>query len=289
MSQTTEPSVLEQLAAVPRPELQEVLERYDPDVVVDAVARNFAARLDRKTMAKEGIVIEFVCHTTDDAASVFIVWTKDGAEVTPTYDGPRRPARMEWQRLVDAVEYELSRITLQGVGLVERFSMSATKSEIEMIYAAEDVGSHIGHLIRSVRKVQDMNDRQREKELRGIDATALLVEQQQAMNEALRIFHLLPELDGRVIEWRIGEDNPAIVQSIYRSDGWDVVVGEKVGRHALLHFFRVGDFAQFLNGKTNVPTVAMQGHLKVDGDFHLLEVLARIPEPFDPAERWAID
>ena len=29
-------------------------------------------------------------------------------------------------------------------------------------------------------------------------------------------------------------------------------------------------------------------NLKVDGDFHLLEVLARIPEPFDPAERWAI-
>ena len=23
-----------------------------------------------------------------------------------------------------------------------------------------------------------------------------------------------------------------------------------------------------------------------DGDFHLLEILARLPEPFDPTERW---
>lgn len=110
------------------------------------------------------------------------------------------------------------------------------------------------------------------------------------MNEALRIFNLLPELDGRVIEFRIDDgDTTQVVQSIYTADGAREVPGETVTRDALLHFQRVVDFAQWLNGKTNVPAIAMEGHLKVDGDFHLLEILARLPEPFDPTERWATD
>ena len=77
-----------------------------------------------------------------------------------------------------------------------------------------------------------------------------------------------------------------MVQSIYEADASREVPGETVERHALLHFLRPVDFAHWINGKTNVPAIAMEGHLKVDGDFHLLEILARLPEPFDPVERW---
>ena len=283
----TERDVLEELATVPREQLAIALEKYDPDLVVDALARSFVRRLDHKTMTKAGIVIHVVCHTSDDSASTYITWTKSGFEVTRTYDGERHPTRMEWQRLRDAVDYELDRITLQGVALVERFRMTGTPQEIDTIFAAEDVGTRLGHVIRSLWPTRNMSERQREKALRGIDVDTLLLEQQQAMNEALRIFNLLPELSGRVIEWRVGEgDDVHIVQSIYEDGGAREVLGGQVERHALLHFLRVVDFAHFISGKTTVPAVAMKGHVKVDGDFHLLEVLARIPEPFDPTERW---
>jgi len=194
---------------------------------------------------------------------------------------------MEWQRLSDGVDYELDRITLQGVALVERFSMVGTREEIEAIFDAEDFGDRLGHVIRSLFPSRNLPEKRREKALRGIDVGTLLLEQQQAMNEALRIFNLLPELDGRVIEWRVDDgDTTHVVQSIYSAEGAREVPGETVERHALLHFLRVVDFAHFISGKTNVPTIAMEGHLKVDGDFHLLEILARIPEPFDPTERW---
>ncbi|HVM08353.1 MAG TPA: hypothetical protein VM345_07825 [Acidimicrobiales bacterium] len=287
MSQTIERDVLEELAAVPRDQLSVRLDELDPQMVVDAVARRFAARLDRKQMGKSGIVIQEVCHTNDDAVSTYITWSKHGFDVSPTYVGTRRPTRMEWQRLSDAVDYELDRITLQGVALVERFSMAGTSEEIETIFNAENVGNRMGHVIRSIWSSRNMPERQREKALRGLDVGMLLLEQQQAMNEALRIFNLLPELDGRVIEFRIDEgDKTHVVQSIYTADGAREVPGETVERHALLHFLRPVDFAQWINGKTNVPAIAMEGHLKVDGDFHLLEILARLPEPFDPAERW---
>lgn len=287
MTKTTERDVLDELAAVPRDQLTAALESHDPQDVVDALARRFAARLDAKRMAKSGIVIHEVCHTSEDTVSTYITWTKNGFEVSPSFDGARRPARMEWQRLTDAVDYELDRITLQGVALVERFSMSGTREEIEAIFDAEDVGNRLGHAIRSLFANRNLPEKKREKALRGMDVATLLLEQQQAMNEALRIFNLLPELDGRVIEWRVDDgDKSHVVQSIYSVDGAREVPGETVERHALLHFLRVVDFAHFISGKTNVPTIAMEGHLKVDGDFHLLEILARIPEPFDPAERW---
>ena len=287
MSQVAERDGLEELAAVPPQELAAAVEERDPQVVTDALARRFAARLDAKRMAKSGIVIHEVFHTADDAVSTYITWTKRGFEVGPSYDGARRPTRMEWQRLSDAVDYELDRRTLQGVALVERFSMAGTSEEVETIFDAEDVGNRLGHVIRSIWSSRNLPERQREKALRGIDVGRLLLEQQQAMNEALRIFNLLPELDGRVIEFRIEEgDRTHIVQSIYTATDAREVPGETVERHALLHFLRVVDFAQWINGKTNVPAIAMEGHLKVDGDFHLLEILARLPEPFDPSERW---
>ena len=287
MTQVTQGDVLDELAAVPRSELSAALDERDPQVVVDSLARRFASRLDRKRMAKSGIVIHEVFHTSDDAVSTYITWDKSGFDVSPTYAGTRRPTRMEWQRLSDAVDYELDRITLQGVALVERFSMLGTSEEVETIFDAEDVGTRMGHVIRSIWSSRNLGERQREKALRGLDVAGLLMEQQQAMNEALRIFNLLPELDGRVIEFRIDEgDKTHVVQSIYSADGSREVPGETVERHALLHFLRPVDFAQWINGKTNVPAIAMEGHLKVDGDFHLLEILARLPEPFDPSERW---
>ena len=287
MTKTVERDVLDELAAVPRAELVAALDRVDPQVVADALARRFARRLDPKRMMKSGIVIQEVFHTSEDTVSTYITWTKNGFEVSPTFVGSRRPTRMEWQRLSDAVDYELDRITLQGVALVERFSMAGTRDEIETIFDAEDVGNRLGHAIRSLFASRNLPEKRREKALRGVDVATLLLEQQQAMNEALRIFNLLPELDGRVIEWRVDEgDKSHVVQSIYSVDGSREVPGETVERHALLHFLRVVDFAHFISGKTNVPTIAMQGNLKVDGDFHLLEILARIPEPFDPTERW---
>jgi hypothetical protein len=287
MSQVIDRDVLDELAVVPRDQLAAALADRDPQVVIDALARRFAARLDQKRLAKSGIVLQEICHTNDDVVSTYITWSKSGFEVSPTYDGPRRPARMEWQRLSDAVDYELDRITLQGVALVERFSMAGTHEEIETIFDAEDVGRRVGHVIRSIWSSRNLGDRPREKALRGVDIAALLLEQQQAMNEALRIFNLLPELAGRVIEFRIDEgDRTHVVQSIYEADSVREVPGETVERHALLHFLRPVDFAHWINGKTNVPAIAMEGNLKVDGDFHLLEILARLPEPFDPAERW---
>jgi len=287
MTQMTHGDVLDELATVPRDQLAAALDQRDPQVVVDALARRFAARLDGKRMSKSGIVIHEVFHTDDDVVSTYITWTKAGFEVSPTYAGTRRPTRMEWQRLSDAVEYELDRITLQGVALVERFSMAGTPEEIETIFDAEDVGTRLGHVIRSIWSSRNLPERQRERALKGVDAATLLLEQQQAMNEALRIFSLLPELAGRVIEFRLDDGSKThVVQSIYEADRAREVPGETVERHALLHFARVVDFAHWLNGKTNVPAIAMQGHLKVDGDFHLLEILARLPEPFDPTERW---
>ncbi|HUP84155.1 MAG TPA: hypothetical protein VM143_00685 [Acidimicrobiales bacterium] len=287
MSQVIDRDVLEELASVPRDQLATALAEEDPQVVIDAVARRFAARLDAKRLAKSGIVIQEICHTNDDVVSTYITWSKSGFELSPTYAGTRRPTRMEWQRLSDAVHYELDRITLQGVALVERFSMAGTPEEIETIFDAEAVGDRVGHVIRSLWASRNLPDRQREKALRGVDIGALLLEQQRAMNEALRIFNLLPELAGRVIEFRIDDgDTTHVVQSIYEADGAREVPGETVERHALLHFQRPVDFAHWINGKTNVPAIAMEGHLKVDGDFHLLEILARLPEPFDPTERW---
>ncbi len=287
MSQVIEPDVLEELKEVPRGQLAAALGDLDPQAVIDALARRFAARLDPKRMVKSGVVIHEVFHTNEDVVSTYITWSKSGFEVSPTYEGPRRPTRMEWQRLSDAVDYELDRITLQGVSLVERFSMAGTPEEIETIFDAEDVGNRVGRVIRSIWSSRNLPERRREKALHGVDVARLLLEQQQAMNEALRIFNLLPELAGRVIEFRVDEgDKTHIVQSIYEADGASEVPGETVERHALLHFLRVVDFAQWINGKTNVPAIAMEGHLKVDGDFHLLEILARLPEPFDPAERW---
>jgi hypothetical protein len=290
MTQMMQGDVLDELAALPLDELADAIDRCDPQALGDALARRFAARLDPKRMAKSGIVIQEVFHTTEDVVSTFITWTKGGFEVRPTFDGARRPTRIEWQRLSDAVDYELDRITLQGVALVERVTMVGTSEEIDTIFDAEDVGDRLGHVIRSVFSSRNEPERKREKSLRGIDVAGLLLEQQQAMNEALRIFNLLPELDGRVIEFRIDDgDKTHVVQSIYSADRAREVPGETVERHALLHFQRVVDFAQWLNGKTNVPAIAMEGHLKVDGDFHLLEILARLPEPFDPTERWATD
>lgn len=287
MSQVVERDVLVELADVPADQLGVALADHDPQVVIDALARRFAARLDTKRMAKSGIVIHEVCHTADDVVSTYITWSKSGFDVSPNYSGTRRPTRMEWQRLSDAVSYELDRITLQGVALVERFSMAGTPEEVETIFEAEDVGHRLGHVIRSIWSSRNQPERQREKALRGLDTAGLLLEQQQAMNEALRIFNLLPELAGRVIEFRIDDgDRTHVVQSIYEADMAREVPGETVERHALLHFNRVVDFAQWINGKTNVPAIAMEGHLKVDGDFHLLEILARLPEPFDPVERW---
>jgi hypothetical protein len=287
MSQIIERDVLEDFAGVPRDQLAAAIDDHDPQVVADALARRFAQRLDRKRMAKSGIVVQEVFHTNDDVVSTYVTWSKSGFEVSPTYAGTRRPTRLEWQRLSDAVDYELDRITLQGVALVERFSMAGTAEEIETIFDGEDVGNRLGHVIRGIWSTRNLPERQREKALRGTDVATLLLEQQQAMNEALRIFNLLPELAGRVIEFRIDEgDKTHIVQSIYEADSVREVPGETVERHALLHFLRVVDFAQWINGKTNVPAIAMEGHLKVDGDFHLLEILARLPEPFDPTERW---
>ena len=290
MAQMVQGDVLDELAAVPPDELAAAIDRCDPQRLADVLAARFAARLDVKRMAKSGIVIEEVFHTADDVVSTFITWTKSGFDVSSTYDGPRRPTRIEWQRLSDAVDYELDRITLQGVALVERVTMVGTSEELDTIFGAEDVGRRRGHVIRSVFSSRNEPEKKREKSLRGIDVAGLLLEQQQAMNEALRIFNLLPELDGRVIEFRIDDgDTTHVVQSIYAADGAREVPGETVERHALLHFQRVVDFAQWLNGKTNVPAIAMEGHLKVDGDFHLLEILARLPEPFDPTVRWATD
>jgi hypothetical protein len=287
MTKTIERDVLDELAAVPRDQLAAAIDGHGAQTVVDALARRFAGRLDAKRMAKSGIVIHEVFHTSEDTVSTYITWTKAGFEVSPTFVGTQRPTRMEWQRLSDAIDYELDRITLQGVALVERFSMVGTPDEIETIFDAEDVGHRLGHAIRSLFATRNLPEKRREKALRGIDVATLLLEQQQAMNEALRIFNLLPELDGRVIEWRVDDgDRSYVVQSIYSADGAREVPGETVERHALLHFLRVVDFAHFISGKTNVPTIAMEGNLKVDGDFHLLEILARIPEPFDPAERW---
>jgi hypothetical protein len=282
--------MLNELGALPREDLAVAIDGCDPQALADVLAHRFAARLDAKRMAASGIVIQEVFHTNEDVVSTFITWTKSGFEVAPSFDGTRRPTRIEWQRLSDAVDYELDRITLQGVALVERVTMVGTSEEIDTIFDAEDVGSRLGHVIRSVFSSRNESEKKREKSLRGVDVAGLLLEQQQAMNEALRIFNLLPELDGRVIEFRIDDgDTTHVVQSIYSADAAREVPGETVERHALLHFQRVVDFAQWLNGKTNVPAIAMEGHLKVDGDFHLLEILARLPEPFDPTQRWAID
>lgn len=290
MTQITQGDVLDELGALSPADLAAAVDAADPQALAEVLARRFAARLDAKRMAKAGIVIQEVFHTADDVVSTFVTWTKNGFEVGPTYTGARTPTRIEWQRLSDAVEYELDRITLQGVALVERVTMVGTSDELNTIFEAEDVGRRLGHVIRSVFSSRNEPEKKREKALRGIDAAGLLLEQQQAMNEALRIFNLLPELDGRVIEFRLDDgDTTHVVQSIYRADGAQEVPGETVERHALLHFQRVVDFAQWLNGKTNVPAIAMEGHLKVDGDFHLLEILARLPEPFDPTERWATD
>jgi hypothetical protein len=290
VTQVTQGDMLDELGAVPREELAAAIDGCDPQALAATLARRFAARLDTKRMAKSGIVIQEVFHTSDDVVSTFITWTRGGFEVTPSFDGARRPTRIEWQRLSDAVDYELDRITLQGVALVERVTMVGTSEEIDTIFDAEDVGTRMGHVIRSVFSTRNEPEKKREKSLRGIDVAGLLLEQQQAMNEALRIFNLLPELDGRVIEFRIDDgDTTHVVQSIYSADAAREVPGETVERHALLHFQRVVDFAQWLNGKTNVPAIAMEGHLKVDGDFHLLEILARLPEPFDPTQRWATD
>ena len=290
MTQVRHGDVLDEFRALPQTDLAAAIARCDPQELADVLARRFAARLDTRQMAKSGIVIQEVFHTTEDVVSTFITWTKSGFEVNRTFDGTRRPTRIEWQRLSDAVEYELDRITLQGVALVERVTMVGTSQEIDTIFDAENVGARLGHVIRSVFSTRNEPEKKREKSLRGIDVAGLLLEQQQAMNEALRIFNLLPELDGRVIEFRIDDgDKTHVVQSIYSADGAREVPGETVERHALLHFQRVIDFAQWINGKTNVPAIAMEGHLKVDGDFHLLEILARLPEPFDPTERWATD
>jgi hypothetical protein len=290
MTQVTQGDMLDELGALPRTELAGAIDRCDPQALADALAGRFAARLDPKRMAKSGIVIHEVFHTTEDVISTYITWTKSGFDVAPAFDGTRRPTRIEWQRLSDAVDYELDRITVQGVALVERVTMVGTSDELDTIFDAEDVGSRRGHVIRSVFSSRNEPEKKRVKSLRGIDVGGLLLEQQQAMNEALRIFNLLPELDGRVIEFRLDDgDTTHVVQSIYTADSAREVPGETVERHALLHFQRVVDFVQWLNGKTNVPAIAMEGHLTVDGDFHLLEILARLPEPFDPTERWATD
>lgn len=290
MTQITRRDMLDELGALPHGELAAAIDDRDPQALADVLARRYAARLDAKRLGKSGIVVQEVFHTTDDVVSTYITWTKNGFDVMPDYEGGRQPTRIEWQRLSDAVDYELDRITLQGVALVERVSMVGTSEELDTLFDAEHVGSRRGHVIRSVFSSRNEPERKREKSLRGIDVAGLLLEQQQAMNEALRIFNLLPELDGRVIEFRLDDgDTTHVVQSIYTADGAREVPGESVERHALLHFQRVVDFAQWLNGKTNVPAIAMEGHLKVDGDFHLLEILARLPEPFDPTERWATD
>src|SRR5436190_21951004 len=103
--------VLGELATVPRSELAAAIERHEPEAVVHALAEAFAERVDAKAMAKSGVVVHYLCHTSDASASAFIEWTKGGATITPSYAGQRRPARMEWQRISDAVDYELGRIT----------------------------------------------------------------------------------------------------------------------------------------------------------------------------------
>lgn len=146
----TQGDMLDELGALPHSELGAAIDGCDPQALADVLARRFAARLDAKRMAKSGIVIQEIFHTTDDVVSTYITWTKSGFEVTPTFDGTRRPARIEWQRLSDAVNYELDRITLQGVALVERVTMVGTSEEIDTIFDAENVGSRRGHVIRSV-------------------------------------------------------------------------------------------------------------------------------------------
>jgi hypothetical protein len=243
--------------------------------------------MDQSAMGNARIVVQYTCHTADDSISRFIVWDKKGWTLSDSYDGDHPAARMEWQRLSDAVRYELGRITLQGVGLVGRFSMQATRADMEVIVESENPPEGGGKIIRSLKRASVLSGRQLEKLLKSVDVDALLLEQQQATNEALRIFNLLGELSGNVIEWRVGEGNDEhIVQSIYENGNARVALGETVERGALLHFLRLKDFADFLNGHTTVPKIAMEGNLKVDGDFHLLEILGRIPEPFDPVERW---
>ena len=51
---------------------------------------------------------------------------------------------MEWQRLSDAIDYELGRITLQGVGLVERFSMVATPLQVDDFLTWATLGVVLG-------------------------------------------------------------------------------------------------------------------------------------------------
>lgn len=279
--------ILDALESVPDEGLDAAVGRHDPAALVEELGARYAARMDGKAMGDAAVVVQYTCHTADDSLSRFIVWDKKGWALQTSYDGDRQPARMEWQRLTDAVRYELGRITLQGVGLVGRFSMQATRADMQVIVAAENPPEGGGQIIRALKKVADLSGRRLDKFLESVDVDALLLEQQQATNEALRIFNLLGELSGKVIEWRVGEgDDEHIVQSIYEDGGAKIALGETVPRGALLHFLRLKDFADFLNGHTSVPKIAMEGNLKVDGDFHLLEILGRIPEPFDPVERW---
>lgn len=288
MTETTENTgLLPAFADTPDADIDEAIAAHDPGVLVEELARRLASRMDPGPMGKAGVVVQYTCHTADDSISRFVTWDPKGWALAASYDGARQPAKMEWQRLTDAVRYELGRITLQGVGLVGRFSMAATRADIQTIIASERPPEGGGKIIRGLKAVGELSGRAREKALRAVDVDALLLEQQQATNEALRIFNLLDELSGNVIEWRVGDGSDEhIVQSIYRDGEYRVELGEPEQRAALLHFSRLTDFVDFLNGHTTVPKVAMEGNLKVDGDFHLLEILGRIPEPFDPVERW---
>src|SRR2546423_389252 len=99
MSEATQSDVLAELARIPRDELPRYLAGCDAHDVIDRVARNFAARLDPKVMAKSGIVLQVIAHTSEDSVTTYVTWDKTGPAVSASYDGPRRPARMEWQRL----------------------------------------------------------------------------------------------------------------------------------------------------------------------------------------------
>src|SRR5437763_50736 len=54
--------------------------RNSPGGVIDALARNLAARLHLKTMVNSGIVLQIAAHTADDSVTAYITWEKSDSD-----------------------------------------------------------------------------------------------------------------------------------------------------------------------------------------------------------------
>lgn len=283
-------SPLATLASAPDADLEQHLASIDHEALLDEMLDLTARRLDGAVLGKAGVALEVVSHAAEATLVRYVSWNGTGHDISAGPTGSERIVRFEWQKLSDVVRYELGRLMLESLGLIGRFEMAGAREDLALLLRAEEVPHGVGAALRAVNRHRDLEGRALEKALRDIEVAPVLLDQQRATNEAVMLFGMLGELDGRIVEWRVGE-GPGMVaaQSSYSAGGFSTVLDGGKPPSATLHFLEKLDFYQWNMGRADVPTLAVSGKLRFDGDFGVIENLGRLPEPFDPVQRWGSD